>query len=191
MASRELLLTGFNHIILSNRQQHCVVEGSISKSQRVACGVPQGSILGPLSRFLLYINDLPECLQFTKPHMYADDTILSAAAESTVEVQSRLNQDLFNAGNWLVANKLSINVAKTEHMFFGSNFRLSNLGKTVPIFLGELSELNIRNTLEFTWMKISNGKNILIIYMFKGKSLHKWSKAGSRLCRSGCIENNI
>ena len=38
-------------------------------------------------------------------------------------------QDLFNAGNWLVANKLSINVAKTEHMFFGSKFRLSNLGK--------------------------------------------------------------
>ena len=72
-------------------------------------GFPQ---LGPLS-FLLYINDLPECLQFTKPHMYA-------AAESTIEVQSRINQDLFNVGNWLVANKLSINVAKTGHMFFSA-----------------------------------------------------------------------
>ena len=66
---------------------------------------------------LLHINDLPECLQFTKPRMYADDTILSAAAESTIEVQSRINQDLFNAGNWLVANKLSINVAKLNICF--------------------------------------------------------------------------
>ena len=130
---------------LSNRQQHCVVEGSISKSQRVVCGVPQGSILGPLL-FLLYINDLPECLQFTKPHMYADDTKLSAAAEWTIEVQSRINQDLFNAGNWLVANKLSRNVAKTEHMFFGSNFRLSNLGKTVPIFLGDKQIKRVKHT---------------------------------------------
>ena len=80
-------------------------------------GFPQ---LGPLS-FLLYLNDLPERLQFTKPHTYADDTILSAAVESTIEVQSRINQDLFNVGNWLVANKLSINVAKTGHMFFSAH----------------------------------------------------------------------
>ena len=96
--------------------------------------------------FLLYINDLPECLQFTKPHMYADDTILNAAAESTIEVESRINQDLFNAGNWLVATKLSINVAKTEHMFFGSNFRLSNLGETVPISSGNTQIKRVKHT---------------------------------------------
>ena len=57
---------------LLNRQQHFIVEGNISKQQTVRCGVPQGSILGPL--FLIYINDLPSCLMHTKPHMYADDT---------------------------------------------------------------------------------------------------------------------
>ena len=57
---------------LLNRQQHYIVEGNISKPQPVSCGVPQGSILGPL--FLIYINDLPSCLMHTKPHMYADDT---------------------------------------------------------------------------------------------------------------------
>ena len=102
--------------------------------------------------FLLYINDLPECLQFTKPHMYADDTILNAAAESTIEVESRINQDLFNAGNWLVATKLSINVAKTEHMFFGSNFRLSNLGKTVPIFLGDKQIRRVHLDENLKWL---------------------------------------
>jgi len=78
--------------------------------------------------------------------MYADDTILNAAAESTIEVESRINQDLFNAGNWLVATKLSINVAKTEHMFFGSNFRLSNLGETVPICSGNTQIKRVKHT---------------------------------------------
>ena len=78
---------------LSNRQQQCIVEGHLSNPQTVRCGVPQGSILGPLL-FLIYINDLPGCLQYTKPHMYADDTILSAASMSTTELQAKINLDL-------------------------------------------------------------------------------------------------
>jgi len=45
-----------------------------------------------------------------------------------------------------VGNKLSINVAKTEHMFFGSNFRLSSLEKTVPIFLGHKQIKRVKHT---------------------------------------------
>ena len=83
---------------LSDRQQKCVVKGSLSAPKKIICGVPQGSILAPLL-FLLYINDLPGCLIYTKPHMYADDTILSPASISTTELQTKINKDLTNIRN--------------------------------------------------------------------------------------------
>ena len=66
-----------------------------------------------------------------------------------------------------MANKLSINVAKTEHMFFGSKFRLPNLGKTVPIFLGDEQIKRVKHTkyLGVHLDETSNGKNILIMYV--------------------------
>jgi len=58
---------------LDNRKQKCFVNGSLSNSQSLTCGIPKGTILGPLL-FLVYINDLPNCLSISKPRMYADDT---------------------------------------------------------------------------------------------------------------------
>ena len=58
---------------LSNREQQCSINEQLSSKKTITCGVPQGSILSPLL-FLLYINDLPECLRSTTPCMYADDT---------------------------------------------------------------------------------------------------------------------
>ena len=58
---------------LTSRTQKCQVNGYTSNEIGVKCGVPQGSILGPLF-FLLYINDLPACLENTKPRLFADDT---------------------------------------------------------------------------------------------------------------------
>ena len=58
---------------LSNRQQVCYVDGVTSSLEYVTCGVPQGSIQGPLL-FLVYVNDIAKCLDYGVARLFADDT---------------------------------------------------------------------------------------------------------------------
>ena len=110
--------------------QRCSVNGTLSRSCSLSCGVPQGTILGPLL-FLLCINDLPNCLSNNcQSRMYADDTHLTYAGFSADNIQTCLNDDLVNVSNWLIANKLMLNMSKTEFMLIGSRQRLCTL--TVP-----------------------------------------------------------
>ena len=95
---------------LSKRRQKCQVGRFVSSERFIECGVPQGSILGPLL-FLLYINDLPECLKNTRPRLFAD-TNLTASGHSIADIQIAATSDLENLRHWLIANKLSLNVAK-------------------------------------------------------------------------------
>ena len=83
----------------------------MSSERSIECGVPQGSISGPLL-FLLYINDLPECLK--RPRLFADDTKLTASSHSIADIKIAENSDLENLRHWLIANKLSLNVAKNR-----------------------------------------------------------------------------
>ena len=122
---------------LSEREQCCYVNNSLSPPAKIPCGVPQGSILGPLL-FLIYINDLPNCLEFTTARMFADDTNLTAAGKNVQEIQCKLNSDLSNTKTWLDANKLSLNVAKTEFMLIGTDYRLANLGFPCKIKMDSL-----------------------------------------------------
>ena len=111
---------------LSDRSQKCEVNGFISKENKITCGVPQGSILGPLL-FLLYINDLPSCLNLTKRRMFADDTNITSSGNCIDDVENAVNSDLENLRKWLMANKLSLNVAKTEFQIIGTKQNLKNI----------------------------------------------------------------
>ena len=91
---------------LSDRTQICQLTNVYSGEREVICGIPQGSILGSLL-FLIYINDLPNCLECTTLRMFADDTNLTAVGETLDEARERAGVDLRNVHKWLRANKLS------------------------------------------------------------------------------------
>ena len=96
---------------LNNRTQKCVVTGSLSKVCSLGFGVPQGTMLGPLL-LLIYINDLPNCLSFCQPRMYAEDTHITYAGADLHSMQSSLNRDLSNIHKWLLCNKFTLNTTK-------------------------------------------------------------------------------
>ena len=99
---------------------------SVSNSESVTTGVPQGSNLGPLL-FLLYINDLPRCLDSSVPALFADDTNLTVIGVTATEIQDNLEIELNKVHMWLLANKLTINAKNTEFMLIGSRKRLSQI----------------------------------------------------------------
>ncbi|CAB4001579.1 Hypothetical predicted protein, partial [Paramuricea clavata] len=97
---------------LANRTQMCSVNGALSGTKLVTCGIPQGSILGPLL-FLIYINDLLNSLEYSSTRMFADDTTLTVSGKSIHDVEVAINHDLTNVKQWLSANRLSLNLVKT------------------------------------------------------------------------------
>ena len=90
---------------LNNRVQQYMINGKLSSQKTITCGVPQGSILGPLL-FLLYVNDMPESLNYSTPSLYADDTEIYTSSNDCGDLVHKINDDLENIRKWMIKNKL-------------------------------------------------------------------------------------
>ena len=102
---------------LSNRKQAVKIGLNQSSSQAVVSGVPQGSVLGPFL-FLLYINDIYLSSPLVKFHLFADDTCIFHSSKNNSKLEQELNSTLTNVATWLKANKLSLNVDKSNLLLF-------------------------------------------------------------------------
>ena len=104
---------------LKDRSQVTCIHNELSETCQITCGVPQGSILGPLL-FSLYINDMPSACTESEPYLFADD---GALFFDHVEREnfSNVKKELYNIVQWMDINKLCIHIDKTNFIVFDKN----------------------------------------------------------------------
>ena len=109
---------------LSGRTFKVNIDKKFSDPGNLTCGVPQGSILGPLL-FLLYVNDMPQAVKCDL-FLYADDTCLTFQHKNVKEIKDHLNLNFSSLCDWFINNKLSIHLGedKTKSILFGTKLNI-------------------------------------------------------------------
>ena len=143
---------------LSNRLQFTVFNDSTSSSLPLATGVPQGSILGPLL-FLVYINDIYKASEKLQMILYADDTTLISSLSPTSLYNDilKFNDEIVKVHEWLLLNKLSLNISKTRYMIFHFPQRNINFDVLPNIMIGNQ---NVLQAVEFDFLGVVINQNL-------------------------------
>ena len=165
---------------LKDRQQYVSFMNTTSNINNITCGVPQGSVLGPLL-FVLYINDLPNISNSFKPVLFADDTNLIFSDKSITALKTNIQRNLNKLFDWLNINKLSLNVSKSSLLLFNIRNKNNNVKLNVNIndikikqvtnlkFLGIIidDKLDWKSQINYISTKLSRAIGILNKVKFK------------------------
>ena len=136
---------------LTNRKQLVDIAGTLSPFQNVTCGVPQGSILGPLL-FLVYVNDMCSAVN-CKLLLYADDSALIVPGKDVKEIELQLTKELKSISNWLTDNKLSLHLGKTESILFGTKKKLQCTSTQLSVTCGGRM-LSAKSTVKYLGVEL-------------------------------------
>ena len=108
---------------LTERKQFVSINGHDSELKLISCGVPHGSLLGPLL-FILYINDLQNSSQILSFICFADDSNVFFSHRDPQTPINIMNNELNLVQSWIQANKLSLNIEKTNFMLLSNSLRV-------------------------------------------------------------------
>jgi hypothetical protein len=143
---------------LSDRSQSVVINNTISTSKPIVCGVPQGSVLGPLL-FLVYVNDLVQVSDKAKFILFADDTNVIYHDKNLSTLIDSVNTDLEEISKWFNHNKLSINTEKTKFMIFSETGKIDGRIE-IPHVNIILNDRTISNASDIKFLGVTIQSNL-------------------------------
>ena len=131
--------------------------------------------------FLIYINDLPNCLKSTVPCLYADDTQIFTSSHDPTKISDNLNSDLENITDWLIVNKLQSHPTKTKMMVIGSrhnlNVKVADLRSNIKINNNDVSPVFSQKCLGIyldEWFNVNSCKySYFMLFCYKILSSHR------------------
>ena len=118
---------------MRNRTQTTSIGDCVSKKLAIPCGVPQGSVLGPLL-LLIYINDIYACSKLLDFYLFTDDTNLLYANNSLRVLERIVNDELKKVASWLLANKLTLNIKKSYYFIFHTHQKKLDYNVKITMF---------------------------------------------------------
>ena len=148
---RGLALDWFRSYI-SDRKQFVSYNNKDSDIMNMNCGVPQGSVLGPLL-FIIYTNDVPHCLAHNKAIIFADDTTLFSSGNCVQELFNNMKTDLLELIDWFRANKLSLNLSKTNYVLFRKSTDNTKIENDLSLKIGD-ETITRASTVKFLGLHI-------------------------------------
>ena len=140
-----------------NRKQYVFYNSCKSEYKNILCGVPRGSILGPLL-FILYVNDITYPSNVLEFVLFADDTTITYSHSEVISKFDMINNELQEVTNWFKANKLSVNASKTNYMLLGTNHKSSRLDEDASIILDNTNFKRVNDT-KFLGVSIDENLN--------------------------------
>jgi hypothetical protein len=142
---------------LTNRFQTVNIDNIFYDKRKIVCGVPQGSVLGPLL-FLVYINDLPNVSKIARFIVFADDTNIIYSNKDIRNLETTSNNDLQNISDWFRLNKLSLNISKTKFIIFDTKNKLQKHSSIN--FEIKLNSINITRVTETKFLGVTLKDNL-------------------------------
>ena len=150
---------------LTNRKQYVQLDNYKSQTKSITCGVPQGSVLGPLL-FLLFINDLPNSTPIGNFRIFADDTNVFFHCENIHDIIPLGQTIMLGLNSWFKANKMTLNTDKTSFIIFKSKY---------------LNIPNIPNEIEFLNTKITRAAQVKFLGITLDENLN-WDTHINEIC---------